>query len=71
MLGVNMRSFLDPFRILDCVLNVNLGAGAKSGGNEIRQRLQHSAKVIIGINVVGFLITALTSTHKVTDLFVS
>lgn len=35
------------------------------------QALWRSAKVICGINLVGFAITAATHTHKITDLFVS
>jgi len=35
------------------------------------QHLWSCAKVVLGINSVGFVLTALTGTHKLTDLLVS
>ncbi|GMH34043.1 hypothetical protein BSKO_01877 [Bryopsis sp. KO-2023] len=43
------------------------GSGGKAV-DEIGPALRRSAKVILGLNLVGFLITAATSTHKITDL---
>lgn len=54
-----------------CLLWVSNLSGEVDGASEVLGALKRSARVILAVNVTGFLVTAVTGTHKVTDLFVS